>query len=95
MESRLVLADVLTDHEPGRDAFHRVPIFSGEFRDAVECVPTGLNGRFMGRDPGHTFPLTPTLSLNPVAADVSRRILRRGSQEMMAPADVGGYAPQA
>ena len=48
MGSRLVLADVLTDHEPGRDAFHRVPIFSGEFRDAVECVPTGLNGRFMG-----------------------------------------------
>ena len=37
------VADVLTRHEPGRDAFHRVPIFSGEFRDAVECVPTGLD----------------------------------------------------
>jgi len=49
MGSGLVLADVLTGHEPGRDAFHRVPIFSGEFRDTVECVPTGLNGRFMGR----------------------------------------------
>jgi hypothetical protein len=49
MESRLVLADVLAAHEPGRDAFHRVPIFSGEFRDAVECVPTGLIGRFVGR----------------------------------------------
>ena len=48
MESPLVLADALTGHEPGRDAFHRVPIFCGEFRDAVECVPTGLEGRFMG-----------------------------------------------
>ena len=34
--------------EPGRDAFHRVPIFSGESRDAVERIPTSLNGRFMG-----------------------------------------------
>ena len=48
MGSALFLSDLLTGHEPGRDAFHRVPIFSGEFRDAVECVPTGLNGRFMG-----------------------------------------------
>ena len=39
----LVLPEVLTGHEPGRDAFHRVPISSGQVRDAVECVPTGLN----------------------------------------------------
>jgi hypothetical protein len=49
MGSPLFLSDLLTGHEPGRDAFHRVPIFCGEFRDAVECVPTGLEGRFMGR----------------------------------------------
>ena len=48
MGSALVLANVLTGHEPGRDAFHRVPIFSGQVRDAVECVPTGVDGRFMG-----------------------------------------------
>jgi len=29
MQSRQVLPDLLTGHEPGRDAFHRVPIFSG------------------------------------------------------------------
>ena len=76
----LVLADALTDHEPGRDAFHRVPILSGEFRDAVECVPTGLNGRFMGRQPPRVRPgrrwnvAVASLLLLPiclVAADVS------------------------
>ena len=35
--------------EPGRDAFHRVPNFSGEVWDAVERVPTKCEGRFMGR----------------------------------------------
>ena len=55
MESALVLADVLTGHEPGRDAFHRVPIFSGEVRDAVECVPTLGKGRFMGRRGGARY----------------------------------------
>jgi soluble P-type ATPase len=51
MDSALFHSDLLTGHEPGRDAFHRVPIFCGEVRDAVECVPTGLKGRFMGRFP--------------------------------------------
>jgi hypothetical protein len=31
--------------EPGRDAFHRVPLFSGEVTDAVERVPTTSMGR--------------------------------------------------
>jgi hypothetical protein len=35
------------DHEPGRDAFHRVPSLAEEFRDAVECVPTSRGGRLM------------------------------------------------
>jgi len=48
MESPLFPTDLLTGHEPGRDAFHRVPILAGEVRDAVECVPTLGKGRFMG-----------------------------------------------
>ena len=30
--------------EPGRDAFHRVPFFSGEVTDAVKRVPTRFRG---------------------------------------------------
>ena len=30
--------------EPGKDAFHRVPFFPGEVRDAVERVPTTFSG---------------------------------------------------
>jgi hypothetical protein len=30
LESDRVLADALTAHAPGRDTFHRVPIFSGK-----------------------------------------------------------------
>src|SRR3989442_10797135 len=35
------------DHEPGRDAFHRVPIFGAKVTDAVERVPTNWGARFM------------------------------------------------
>src|ERR1035438_9836527 len=31
--------------EPGKDAFHRVPFFSGKVTDAVERVPTGSRDR--------------------------------------------------
>ena len=44
-------SDLLTCHEPGRDAFHRVPVSSGQVRDAVECVPTLAKARFTGRHP--------------------------------------------
>src|SRR5256885_14349964 len=33
--------------EPGRDAFHRVPLSGGEVRDAVERVPTGVSVWFV------------------------------------------------
>ena len=62
LRSGLFHSDLLTGHEPGRDAFHRVPILSGEVRNAVDCVPTLGKGRFMegicgsapldGRTPG-------------------------------------------
>ena len=58
MESALFHSDLLTGQVPGRDAFHRVPILSGEVRDAVECVPTLGKGRFMGSLRG-PFPAHP------------------------------------
>ena len=33
----------------GRDAFHRVPFFTGKVGDAVERVPTACEERFLSR----------------------------------------------
>jgi hypothetical protein len=52
------LLDLLSGHEPGRDAFHRVPSMTEEFRDAVECVPTCQGDRFMGNSLDLAFLLT-------------------------------------
>src|SRR5439155_10447456 len=38
-------SDAHWHHEPGRDAFHRVPHLDRKIRDAVERVPTGTYSR--------------------------------------------------
>ena len=49
MGSFHILANTHRDHEPGKDAFHRVPDFARNKWDAVERVLTIPEDRFKGR----------------------------------------------